>query len=129
MARRAGDEKFDYLLKYHGVVDPEPEEEEEKSDEADGELEESERTQTCRFCTGSMHLTGRTLSSEGQRHPGHATHLVPAGSSRSDRYARRQAAADPGRAKWRRVAAADSRKGSGDHEATQRLAHIRLLVT
>ena len=24
-------------------------------------LEEPERTQTCRFCTGSMHVTGRTL--------------------------------------------------------------------
>jgi len=61
MARGAGNEKFDYLLKYHGVADPEPEEEEEKSDEADGELEEEERTQTCRFCTGTMHLTGRTF--------------------------------------------------------------------
>ena len=61
MARRAGNEKFDWLLKYHGVADPEPDEEEEKSDEADGEFEEPERTQTCRFCTGSMHLTGSTF--------------------------------------------------------------------
>ena len=49
------------MLKYHGVVDPEPEEEGKENDEVDGEVEESERTQTCRFCTGTMHLTGRTF--------------------------------------------------------------------
>ena len=53
MARGANNETFDYLLKYHGLADPEPDEEEEKGDEADEELEEQERTQTCRFCTAA----------------------------------------------------------------------------
>ncbi len=61
MARRANNEKLDYLRQYHGMADTEPEEKEEEGDEADVALEEPERTQTCRFCTGSMHLTGRTV--------------------------------------------------------------------
>ena len=59
MSRRSKNEKLDYLRQYHGTAEPEPEE---KEAEGDGPpCEEHEHTQACRFCSGQMHLTGRTF--------------------------------------------------------------------
>ncbi len=60
MGPRVKPEKRDFIRSYHGLDDVQASE---SQDEADGEAarEEEVCTQTCRFCSGDMHLTGRTV--------------------------------------------------------------------
>ena len=60
MGPRVKPEKRDFIRSYHGLDDVPASE---SQDETDGEAarEEEVRTQTCRFCSGDMHLTGRTV--------------------------------------------------------------------
>jgi hypothetical protein len=59
MGPRVKPEKRAFIRSYHGLDDvPSSESQDETDDEA--AREEEGRTQTCRFCAGDMHLTGRT---------------------------------------------------------------------
>ena len=60
MARRADNKKLEWLRQYHGVASAEAEEPkaETETDEAALPQEEEEPTQACRFCDGTMHMTG-----------------------------------------------------------------------
>ena len=60
MGPRVKPEKRDFIRSYHGLDDVQASE---PQDETDGEAARAEevRTQTCRFCSGDMHLTGRTV--------------------------------------------------------------------
>jgi hypothetical protein len=60
MGPRVKPEKRDFIRSYHGLDDVQSSE---SQDETDGEAARAEEvcTQTCRFCSGDMHLTGRTV--------------------------------------------------------------------
>ncbi len=61
MGPRVKPEKRDFIRQYHGLEALESAESGEQNEEPDeAAREEEERTQTCRFCAGDMHLTGRT---------------------------------------------------------------------
>src|SRR6056297_3740846 len=46
------------MVEHHASKEPEPAEDGEQNEEPDEEREEAVRTQTCRFCTSDMHMTG-----------------------------------------------------------------------
>ena len=61
LGRRTKQEQLQWLRQYHGLANGEPAAPQAKTDKAELALEEQERTQTCRFCTGRMQQTGSTL--------------------------------------------------------------------